>query len=223
MILLEASALHWWQIVWFHLNAWDQYLLLEINTEWTSPFFDRIFPWWREATTWIPLYFFLVFLIFWNFGIKAWPWVIGLILTVAVTDQVSSGFLKNYFNRPRPCNDPVIGEYVRLLLNRCPSSGSFTSSHATNHFGLACYLFFTMKDYFKRWGYLLFFWAASICYGQLYVGVHYPLDILGGAIVGSVIGISMASLFNRRIGLPDLIIATVNSEKEHTTSTFSEN
>lgn len=223
MILLEASALHWWQIVWLHLNAWDQYLLLEINTEWTSPFFDSIFPWWREATTWIPLYFFLVFLIFWNFGIKAWPWVIGMILTVAVTDQVSSGFLKNYFNRPRPCNDPVIGEYVRLLLNRCPSSGSFTSSHATNHFGLACYLFFTMKDYFKRWGYLLFFWAASICYGQLYVGVHYPLDIIGGAIVGSVIGISMASLFNRRIGLPDLLIKSLNNEEQPDTSSFSEN
>lgn len=223
MILLEATTIQWWQIVWAHLNSWDQYLLLQINTEWTSPFLDNIFPWWREATTWVPLYFFLVFLLFWNFGWKAWPWMVGLILTVVITDQVSSTFLKNYFNRPRPCSDPVIGDYVRLLLNRCPSSGSFTSSHATNHFGVACFVFFTMKDYFKKWGYLLFFWAATICYGQLYVGVHYPLDVLGGALLGSLIGLATASFFNRRIGLPALRIASKPAGESFADPDFSEN
>ena len=63
-----------------------------------------------------------------------------------------------------------------------------------------------MKPYFKKWGYLFFFWAATIAYGQVYVGIHYPMDILGGAVLGSLIGIMTSSVFNRRIGLPPLIM-----------------
>ena len=62
-----------------------------------------------------------------------------------------------------------------------------------------------MRHYFKNWAYLFFVWAATICYGQVYVGIHYPLDVIGGAIFGSGIGIITASIFNRRIGLPPLL------------------
>lgn len=177
----------------------DTMLFFKINNYWTCSFLDDVFPWYRDATTWVPLYLFLILLVLYNFGWKSWPWVLGVIITVTITDQISSTLLKNWINRPRPCSDPVIGSYVRLLLNRCPSSGSFTSSHAANHFGVAFFIYFTLRQYLGKWGYLLFFWAATICYGQVYVGVHYPFDILGGAVIGAFIGYQLARIFNKRV------------------------
>jgi membrane-associated phospholipid phosphatase len=109
---------------------------------------------------------------------------------------VSSGLLKGYFNRTRPCGEEALMGHLELLLNRCPTSGSFTSSHATNHFGAAMFIYITMKEVFKKNGLLFFLWAASICYGQVYVGVHYPSDVIGGGILGCVIGYVMALIFN---------------------------
>lgn len=180
-------------------------MFLKINNDWTSPFLDSNYPWWREASTWTPLYLFLILFAFYNFGWKVWPWIVFFALTAALTDQISSGILKDWVNRPRPCSDDMLMYQARLLLNRCPSSGSFTSSHATNHFGAACFIYFTMKPWFKKWGYLFFVWAATISYGQVYVGVHYPLDIICGAILGSGIGTLTSSIFNRRVGLPPLL------------------
>lgn len=205
MFLSDRNNVSFFTSVWGRLNEWDQWLFLKINNSWTNNFLDSVFPWWREANAWIPLYFFVFFFAVINFGWRIWPWIVFFLLTVTLTDQISSSILKDWINRPRPCNDDVLMYQVRLLLNRCPASGSFTSSHATNHFGLACYIFYTMLPYFKKWGYLFFFWAATISYGQVYVGVHYPLDIIGGAILGSSIGSITASTFNRRIGLPPLL------------------
>ncbi|HNP24086.1 MAG TPA: phosphatase PAP2 family protein [Panacibacter sp.] len=186
-------------------NHLDQYLFLKVNGEWTNHFLDSVFPWWRDSNTWLPFYLFIFLLAVVNFGWRIWPWVVCFIITVTLTDQVSSGILKNWINRPRPCNDEVLMYQVRLLLSYCPGNGSFTSSHATNHFGMACFLYFTLRPYVKKWGYLFFFWAATISYGQVYVGIHYPFDVICGAILGSSIGCITASIFNRRIGLPPLI------------------
>jgi undecaprenyl-diphosphatase len=181
-----------------YLKLLDTWLFLKINREWTSPFWDSIFPWWRDQNTWTPLYLFLFLFIVMNFGWRSWPWILAIAVTATLTDQVSSSLLKNWINRPRPCNDPFLMYYARLLLSHCPGSGSFTSSHAANHFGAACFIYFTLKPWFKKWGYLFFFWAATVSYGQIYIGVHYPLDVLGGAIIGGLIGCGVAWLFNKR-------------------------
>ncbi len=183
----------------------DRDLFLKINNSWTNSFFDNVFPWWRDASTWMPLYLFLLLFIFINFGWKAWPWLLTLIITVSLTDQLSSNLLKNWVNRPRPCNDETLWMHVHLLINRCPSSGSFPSSHATNHFGVAFFLYITLHKYLGKWSLLFFVWAATISYGQVYVGVHFPLDIIGGAIIGSIVGYLTSSFFIRRIGMPPLI------------------
>lgn len=206
MFLLYGTNASFWAQLLTTLKQWDTWLFLKINNDWTTPFLDNNFPWWREASTWYPLYFFLLLFAFINFGLKVWPWVVFFAITFAISDQVSSGILKDWIGRPRPCNDDVLMGHVHLLLNRCPSSGSFTSSHATNHFAAACFIFYTMRAYFKKWGYLFFLWAATISYGQVYVGVHYPLDIIGGAILGCCIGSLTAYLFNKWLGLPELLI-----------------
>jgi membrane-associated phospholipid phosphatase len=188
-----SKLLHW-------LNGQDQVFFLYINRYFKSSVTDSIFPIWRDAQTWYPFYLFILVFILVNFGKKGLFWILFFVLTVAVSDQISSAFIKDFFARPRPCGDPQFSQFVRLLLNRCPSSGSFTSSHASNHFAMACFIVYTLKEHIGKYKYLVYVWAASICYAQVYVGVHYPLDVIGGALIGCIIAYASSSFFNRRIG-----------------------
>lgn len=178
----------------------DQELFLQLNKGYTNSFFDAVFPWFREGNTWVPFYLFLVVFAMLNFGKKAFPFILFAVITIVFTDQVSSSLVKPFFERPRPCRDPLLMNQIRMLLNGCSGGYSFTSSHATNHFGFAVYLFVTIGGLIGRWKYLLLFWAATIAYGQVYVGVHYPLDIFFGALLGSLIGWITGYWLNRTAG-----------------------
>ena len=170
------------------LQSFDQTLFVYINRVATHPILDTLMPFFRESTFWIPLYLFLIVFVFVNFGKNGWVWLLFAFITVLLTDQFSSSIVKNWVMRPRPCNDPVFSSQVRLLLDHCSGGYSFTSSHATNHFGVATFLCITLGRFFGSWKYLLFIWAALICYAQVYVGVHYPLDVVFGALLGFLIG-----------------------------------
>jgi len=197
MVLLNAPANHSFLDT---LKAIDTWLFLKINGQWTNGFFNSIAPMYRDMVTWMPLYLFLLVFILLNFGMKAWPWILALIVTVVITDQ-GSNVIKDFFGRTRPCNDDAMAPYIHLLLNRCPGSKSFTSNHASNHFGAAWLLYLTLKPYIKKWAGLFFVWAATVSYAQVYVGVHYPFDVLGGAVFGTLVGCGIAYVFNRFIGL----------------------
>lgn len=188
--------------IWEWLRYADTQLFLKINTEWTHPLLDSIYPWYREANAWVPLYLFLIVFAILNFKEKALPWILFAVLTATLTDQLSSSVIKNLVERPRPCREELLLGQVRLILNNCSGGYSFPSSHATNHFGFAMFLFLTLRPIMKNWGYVFFIWAASIAYGQVYVGVHYPLDILAGSLLGCLIGYLTGIYFNKRIGLP---------------------
>jgi membrane-associated phospholipid phosphatase len=192
--------LNFLQKSWEWLVQVDTALFLQINTVYTNSFLDSVYPWWREGNTWMPFYLFLVVFSIQNFKWKAFPWILFAVLTIVLTDQISSSLVKPFFERIRPCRDPYLMGKMRLLLNGCSGGYSFTSSHATNHFGFAVYLFISLGNLIGRWKYLLILWAASIAYGQVYVGVHYPLDVLGGALLGSLIGWITASFFHKTSG-----------------------
>ncbi|MDZ4072486.1 MAG: phosphatase PAP2 family protein [Sediminibacterium sp.] len=179
---------------------WDSWLFLKINTIVTHPLLDKIFPLWRDSELWVPFYLFLIVLAIVNFGKKAGSWILFAIINVALTDQASSSLIKNWFARIRPCNEELLVGKMRLLLEHCSGGFSFTSSHATNHFGFAMFVFLTTRHLFGKWGKCLFVWAATISYGQVYVGVHYPIDILFGALLGSGIGALTAGYYNRKMG-----------------------
>ena len=127
-------------------------------------------------------------------------WIVFFILTFAITDQASA-FIKDVVGRLRPCRDPNIAEYVRVMVIYCPSSGSFTSSHARQPFWPCDVSFLSLKPQIGKWAWLFFCWAAVIGYAQVYVGVHYPLDILGGALLGLTAGALSGGFFQRRIRL----------------------
>jgi membrane-associated phospholipid phosphatase len=178
----------------------DKWLFLKINNEGTSKFLDKLMPVLREPTTWIPLYIFLFLFVVISFGKKGWWFVLYAIITVAITDSVSSRIFKPLVGRLRPCCDPDFSSNVRLLVG-CGGNESFLSSHAANHFGLAMFIFITFRSFIGNWAYVFFIWAAAISYAQIYVGVHYPFDVLCGTILGCLVGWASANIFQQKNGL----------------------
>jgi membrane-associated phospholipid phosphatase len=186
--------------IWQQLDAWDKKLFILLNSKWTNSFFDIVLPYFRDSVFWAPLYLFLLVFIAINYGKKGWWWSVAFVCTIAIADMVSSRIFKQGFERLRPCQDPFFFDQVRLLLKSCSGSFSFTSSHAANHFGMATFASITFYSTFKRYIFLTYLWAFFISYAQVYVGVHYPLDVLGGAAIGTLAGVLTASVFNKQVG-----------------------
>ena len=184
------------------LIEYDKSLMLLINSKWNHPVLDTLFQHIRETSFWVPLYLFFIVFALLNFGKKGLIWIIAAVVTVAITEQVSSNLIKNNIIRIRPCRDPQIMDQVRFFISYCPRSSSFTSSHATNQFGFATFLFLTLRRITGPWVGLLFLAAASVAYGQVYVGVHFPLDVISGGLIGAAIGYGMSAIFNKQYGLP---------------------
>ncbi len=187
--------------LWKWLEYWDQTLFLKINRDAANPFFDATLPWLRESGLWVPLYLFMAIFILYNFGWRGLIWAVGFGIAVGMADQLSSHFIKYAFMRLRPCQDPFFAPYIKLRVGYCPGNPSFTSSHAANHFAVAAYVYYAGRQYFGKHLGWFFAWAGIISLSQVYVGVHYPLDILGGALVGIFIGWLVANVYNRRFSL----------------------
>ena len=183
------------------IKQFDHILFSKINGEWHNSFLDGLFPFTRETFFWLPFYFFLLLFITINFKIKGWLWVMFFAGTIIFSDFVSSVIIKENIMRLRPCNDPMLADKIRFLVKYCPGSSSFTSSHACNHFAAAMFIFTTLKIILGKWRWLIFLWAIIPSYAQVYVGVHFPADIIGGAAAGILIGYLTAYLFNRTVFL----------------------
>lgn len=179
----------------------DKYLFRLINSTWHHPIMDEMLPLFRIKYYWLPLYLFLALFILINFKKNGWLWILFAAGTAALTDFVSSSIIKENFMRLRPCNDPDMASNIRVLVSYRPISSSFTSSHAANHFGTATFIFFTLRKQIGHWAWAFFAWAFIIIYAQVYVGVHYPIDVLCGAMVGFLFGYLSAKSFNKNYSL----------------------
>jgi undecaprenyl-diphosphatase len=178
----------------------DVAAMLQVNREWTSPLADKWALLWREPLMHIPLYIFLIFISFRFYKQKGWWWLLIAVLLVSTTDMLSSQLIKSWVGRVRPCRDPEIAQQIRLLASYCGANGSFTSSHAFNHFALANFAFLTLRD-FSKWFWVLYVWAFFIAYAQVYVGVHYPSDVMGGALMGMFFGWLASRIASRTLSL----------------------
>ncbi|MEM1320764.1 MAG: phosphatase PAP2 family protein [Bacteroidota bacterium] len=174
----------------------DNVLFHWLNDGCANGLLDAVMPYWRSKYFWIPLYLFGASFLLINFGRKGLYYIFVAVLTIAMTDLSSSQLMKKSVKRPRPCHVMTEGSDLNLLV-RCGGGYSFPSSHASNHFALAMFVGLTIGRRYAwlRWGMLL--WALSIGFGQIYVGVHYPLDILGGALLGSFIAWVMSLLYRQ--------------------------
>ena len=179
----------------------DKALFKIVNGQWHNDFFDKLMPMVRTPSVWIPLYLFLFVLVLVNFKKDNWWWLIFAACTITVCNFVSSDIIKESFFRLRPCNDPQLADSIHFLLGYKPQSSSFTSSHAVNHFGMAAFFYYTLRKKLGLWSLLFFFWAAAISYAQVYVGVHFPIDVICGAVIGFVLGYLCARSYNKTYDL----------------------
>ncbi len=183
------------------IQQFDQELFYAINKSLSNPFFDWLMPLLRNMYTWFPLYIFLIVFLISSYAKKGVVIVVFLLLNFATTDIVASRLIKPSIQRLRPCNNPSLKKDIHILVN-CGSGYSFPSAHATNHFGVA---FFLITIFYKRWRWILpigFAWAFSISFAQVYVGVHYPVDVTFGAFIGAVVGYLIGSI--QKYFYPDL-------------------
>ena len=178
------------------LKALDQQLLLAINRAHT-PALDALMLFASNRLVWFPAYAVLLGWLIYLFRRRAWLLVPLLFAAVGAADSITSRLFKPFFARPRPCHD---GRLVGLLHlpDGCGGMFGFLSSHAANSVALAVFLtlVFPAKR-FRALKWLVILWAALLSYSRMYLGAHYPADILGGAAVGGLLGWGAATLFVR--------------------------
>lgn len=165
------------------LQGIDLQLFEWINGAWSSDLLDALLIPLRNKYVWIPVYVFIIAFLLTNFRRQGYYLVIFLLITVGLADLVSNQVFKKNFERPRPCH---VMEDVNLKV-RCGSGYSFTSNHAANHFALSTFLLLLVGRRYRSLQIGLLLWATSIAIAQVYVGVHYPTDVLAGGILGYLI------------------------------------
>ncbi len=177
------------------LLEWDKQLFIYLNNQGV----DSWDPFWievSEVAIWFPLYALLLYLLYRKLSRRGFFMaVLCLVLNVISTDQGSVKLFKEQFQRLRPCHQEDIKGQMRLVKEGCGGQYGFVSSHASNTFGLAVLAGLILMPFYRYILHLLLLWAAIIGYSRIYLGVHFPGDVIGGAILGSVLGYLYYLLF----------------------------
>lgn len=179
---------------WELLDRIDKDVFTFINADASAPWLDGFMKLLRNAIVWIPLYAFMLYWIIKSDRKHAWQFILLTVITFALCDLTSAKILKPWVGRLRPCYDADLQAIVRNLVG-CGGQYGFPSSHATNHFGLAMFWFYAVRLINGQRWYWLWLWAFMIGYAQIYVGKHFPLDIICGAALGIITGYLLARLF----------------------------
>lgn len=163
------------------LVHYDQELFLWLNGI-HAPWADTIMYWVTYKFTWVPMYLVLIFLTVKSEGKKSIAILVTVLVAVVIADKITSGAMKPYFHRFRPCHEPTLAGLVHEI-SGCGGRFGFASSHASTSFAVAVVWFNLLKDK-VQYMWLLLLWAGLYSYSRVYVGVHYPGDIFVGACVG---------------------------------------
>lgn len=168
------------------LDGWDRELLILFN-QLHADALDPIVYYATKTEFWLPLYLYLIFLIFRDYRNVAWLVLSGVVISILLSDQITSGLMKPLFARLRPSHEPTLEGVIHLVNGYRGGLYGFASSHAANTFGIALYFYLLMHNRY-RFARLLFVWAGFMSYTRIYLGVHYPGDILVGGLVGLMSG-----------------------------------
>ncbi|PKB16059.1 phosphatase PAP2 family protein [Flavobacterium sp. 5] len=161
-----------------------------------SETYDGLWLFITKQFNWIPFFLLLLYLIYNKIGLKRTGYLLLFIaVLILATDQITNLF-KYTFQRPRPCNNPEINTIIRVVQSR--SSFSFFSGHAANTMSVSTFLYLIFKKQFKYFG-LLFLWPLIFAYSRIYLGLHYPIDIISGYLCGLITGYLMYKVYQLAI------------------------
>ncbi|MGF7082627.1 phosphatase PAP2 family protein [Mucilaginibacter sp. UYCu711] len=177
-----------------YLLQLDRHLFHFINHDLSNSFFDVLMPVLRNPSTWIPVYVFIFIFCLWRYKKQGVIIIVLLALCFGVADFGSASVIKSTYQRVRPCNDPAMASTIISRI-ACGTGYSFPSAHASNHFAISVFL---IMVFYRRYKWVLpaaLIWAAAISFAQVYVGVHYPVDVITGAIYGTLVGLLFGWIF----------------------------
>jgi undecaprenyl-diphosphatase len=164
----------------------DKQLLQYLNslhTDWLDP----VMMLFTQTLFWLPLYAVLVYLMIRTYGKTSWIPLLGIAVTIFLADRITSGLMKPYFMRFRPSHEPSLQGLLHLVKGYTGGLYGFASSHAANTLGTATFFWLLLRERYQ-WIWLLFVWALVMSYTRIYLGVHYPGDILVGGLIGIASG-----------------------------------
>lgn len=174
------------------IESIDLVLFQRIHSDMKNEIFDWILPYVRNKMTWFPLYAYLVYHLYQKFNKRMILICIGVLCTIALSDILCAQVLKNVFQRIRPCHLFLTEKWFNDF-GLCSSTYSFPSCHASNHMAFSSFIWYFFR---RRLRFLFFVWVVLIGFSQIYIGVHYPSDVLGGMIIGLILGTLTFRLYN---------------------------
>lgn len=185
------------------LNELDTQVFLAINGA-HDPVLDFIFFWGTNKFTWIPFYVWILYVLYRNYRKQTLKFLPVILVMITLTDQLST-LLKNTTERLRPCHEPALEGLVHLVQNKCGGQFGFVSSHAANTVALAFFIIMMLPKGYKNLRLELIAFALINIYSRVYLGAHYPLDVLFGAFLGFVIGLVCTTFMRNLVSVPQQV------------------
>lgn len=177
-----------------YLNNVDESLLLLINNL-NGNLLNTVMIFISSKLGWLPLYVLLLYLIIINYRYKSWLVLVSIALVITISDQASVHLFKNVFQRLRPCHVAELAEQLNMVVN-CGGKYGFLSSHAANSSAVSIFVILLLRNSYSWVTPIMISYTLLIMYSRVYLGVHYPSDVIAGAVLGVLVGGIVFKLFS---------------------------
>jgi undecaprenyl-diphosphatase len=172
------------------------YSLFNVVNGHHNPVLDFVMYWISDKWLWIPLYIWLLYAVIKEFRKKILPFILLIAGMIALSDQLSV-YIKFAVQRLRPCHDPLLSDVIHLVDGGCGGKFGFLSSHASNSMSLVVLLIAVLPQKYKLVKAALLAYLILVGYSRVYLGAHFPGDVIAGWLLGAIVGITGVMIWNK--------------------------